>query len=219
MENEPQKRSTFIVRVFTDFIEWGNQWLTLSHWVFKKNDNIFAKVEALMLGVTAFTFLLLFVVQWMPRALDPLVIAFLFQRVLEFLIVYSRNFILKRGRVFTQFRSNESRGAWLILMFSVSLVQIIAVFAIGFHLMSLEDPNSFNKHMGVLDSFYFSMVTFLTVGYGDIRPLTAMPKLLIIAHGFLTYFVLVVVINGLTSNHFGDHKPQLNPDTDPQNSK
>jgi len=89
-------------------------------------------------------------------------------------------------------------------MFSISVLQIVMVFASWTRLISFVDPNAFTRPLSGLDSVYFSAVTFLTIGYGDIAPLHTDAKLLILAQGAITYFVLVVVINGLISTHFGN---------------
>ena len=161
-----------------------------------------------MLLITAACITLPFWVDRIPSVLYPLLIAFFVQRILEFLIVYSRNYILKRGRIYshTLFHSEQHRGAWLILMFSLSVLQIVMVFASWIRLISYVDANAFTRPLDGLDSIYFSSVTFLTIGYGDIAPLHTDAKLLILAQGAITYFVLVVVINGLISTHFGSRQ-------------
>jgi hypothetical protein len=206
MDIEKQHHHSFIVRAFSAIIEWGNEWLTLSHWFFRQGELVFIRIEAMMLIITAVCITLPFWVDRIPSVLYPLLIAFFVQRILEFVIVYSRNYILKRGRIYshTQFHSEQHRGAWLILMFSISVLQIVMVFASWVRLISFTDVNAFTRPLSGLDSIYFSAVTFLTIGYGDIAPLHTDAKLLILAQGAITYFVLVVVINGLISTHFGN---------------
>lgn len=203
MEPEIQHHHTFIVRAFSAFIEWGNQWLTLSHWIFKPDEYIFVKVESMMIAINVLCLALLFVIHWIPFFLLPFIYAFFVQRVAEFVIVYSRNFIFKRGRVYSQMHSDLNRGVWLILMFSLSLVQMILVFASWYRAISFSNPDAFTRPLGVLDSVYFSMVTFLTIGFGDIVPVSDSAKILMIAQGVLTFFTIAIVINGLISTHFG----------------
>lgn len=176
MEPEPQKHHTFIVHAFSAFIEWGNQWLTLSHWAFKPNEFIFVKVEAMMIAINTLCLGLLFVIHKVPAFLLPFIYALFVQRIAEFVIVYSRNFIFKRGRVYSQMHSDLNRGVWLILMFSLSLVQVILVFASWYRAISFSNPGAFSQPLGILDSVYFSMVTFLTIGFGDIVPVSASRK-------------------------------------------
>ncbi len=205
MESEKIHHHTFIVHWFSLFIEWGNRWLTLSHWLFKGGEYIFVKVETLMLFLTAFCFTLPFWVEQIPNEFQFLFYIFVVQRIVEFLIVYSRNFIFKRGRIYAQVHSDLNRGVWLILMFSLSVMQIVLVFAAWFRLISFHDLAAFSRPLDGLNSIYFSVVSFLTIGYGDITPLKVLPKILMIFHGFLTYFVVVIVINGLIFAQYGSH--------------
>ncbi|HIC86875.1 MAG TPA: two pore domain potassium channel family protein, partial [Aquificae bacterium] len=44
-----------------------------------------------------------------------------------------------------------------------------------------------------MDAFYFTVITFTTIGYGDITPQTTLGKLIII-------FGIIAIISGLTTN-------------------
>jgi len=46
------------------------------------------------------------------------------------------------------------------------------------------------------------MITFITVGYGDIIPLSALAKSIVMLQVALTFYTLVIVVNGLISIHF-----------------
>ncbi|MBU0577304.1 potassium channel family protein [Patescibacteria group bacterium] len=195
-------KKSLIISIFSWLVDFGNKWLTLSHWIFRSGKNIFLKLEIMMLVLTAICIALLITIHQLPYWLAFVIAILLIQRVLEFVIVYSRNFILNRGRIFSEFHDMEKRGQWLILMFSLNIIQIILIFAIWYRLISFLDPSAFSSSLNILDSFYFSIVTFLTVGYGDITPLTALPKVLVITQAILTFYTIVIVINGLISIHF-----------------
>jgi hypothetical protein len=135
-----------------------------------------------------------------PYWLGATVSILLIQRIAEYLIVYSRNFILNRGRIFSH-ADKLQRGQWLILMFFMSLIQINIIFAIWYRFLSLNIDGAFSKTLSVLDSFYFSVVTFFTIGYGDIVPLASLTKILAVAQGILAFYTFVIIVNGLISIH------------------
>ncbi len=207
MDIEKPHYHSFIVHSFTRMIDWGDDWLVMSHWFFRQDEDIFRKIEILMLSMALFCFGLMFSIPWIPPLFYPLLILFFIQRILEFVIVYSRNFILKRGRVFSHFHSDQARGVWLIIMFSLNVTQIVMVFGMWYQVLNLMDPASFTKVLGTLDSLYFSAVTFLTIGFGDIAPVGVLAKLSVIVQGAITFFVVVIVVNGLISTHFGSGHP------------
>ena len=155
-----------------------------------------------MIIITFICLGLLLSIHLFPSWLALVIAILLIQRVIEFVIVYSRNFIHNKGRIFTHFENVTQRGEWLIIMFTLSITQIVIIFAIWYRLISLANPAAFTQSLGILDSLYFSTITFLTVGFGDITPLTALPKLLVIFQGILLFYTFVIVINGLISIHF-----------------
>jgi len=138
----------------------------------------------------------------MPSWLAILVAILFAQRIFEFVIVYSRNFIFHRGRVFTDFKDPQQQGEWLIMAFSLNIVQVVLVFAIWYRLLGLLNQGAFMGDMSILNSLYFSVITFLTVGYGDIIPISDPAKILVMIQNGLTFYTLVIVVNGLISVHY-----------------
>ena len=193
----------FITSWFSQFIEWGNRHFTLAQWLFKKADKqIFAKLEAMMIIVTFLCLGLLFTIHIFAYWIGFLICVLLIQRLFEFFIVYSRNFIFNRGRIFSLFHSPQQRGEWLILMFGLSLAQLILIFAIWYQMISLINPGAFSTPLNIIDSLYFSFITFVTVGYGDIHPVSTFAKIVNITQMGLIFYTLVIVVNGLISLHF-----------------
>lgn len=47
-----------------------------------------------------------------------------------------------------------------------------------------------SKDFGFLDSVYFSMITFLTIGYGDLKPESGCMKILAGVEGFIGLFLI-----------------------------
>jgi len=195
-------QKSIIVSFFSRIIEFGNDWLTLSQIFFRSSRNVFRNLEIMMLAITVICVGILFYIHQFPYWVGLAVSILLIQRVIEFLVVYSRNFIFHRGRIFSHYEDPSERSQWLILMFILNIIQLILIFAIWYRFITFVDPSTFSQTLSVVDSLYFSIVTFLTVGYGDIIPLTGLAKGLVIFQGILTFYTLVIVINGLISIHF-----------------
>lgn len=98
---------------------------------------------------------------------------------------------------------NGALCAYLLLGFT-----FISVYA----LVDIVDPESFfltiesvpidlSQPNSILDRVYFSFITMLTVGYGDIVPHSSSAKLFTIIQGFLGQVYLVVMIARLVGMH------------------
>ncbi len=196
------KEQSLLVDWFGHLIDFGNRWFVLSRYLFKSDDNIFHKLEGLMVIIVLFCVGFWLGLAYIPTKIAIVIAILLAQRVIEFVIVYSRNFIFSRGRIFTHFKDAQKRGQWLIGMFTMNIMQMIVIFAIWYRLISVVYPISFSQPLGTLDSLYFSFVTFITVGYGDIYPISAFAKIVAMSQIALTFYTVVIVINGLISIHF-----------------
>ncbi len=78
---------------------------------------------------------------------------------------------------------------------ATTLPVFLVVFATTYFVMSRAEPNNFSEALSRLDSAYFTVTVFATVGFGDIVPLTAA------ARGVTTVQMLGdVVIVGLVAH-------------------
>lgn len=202
MDNQQPQHRSILVDGLSDMVEFANRHFTLSKYLVRGDKDVFFRIEKMNLWMMAICLCVLYTLQYLPRWLAIVLAILLVQRVFEFVIVYSRNFIFGRGRVFTDFRDPQKQGEWLIMMFSLNVAQIIVIYSIWYRLLSLIDSAAFMKELSVLDSVYFTIVTFLTVGYGDILPISVFARILVLSQCVLTFYTLVIVVNGLISIHF-----------------
>ena len=159
---------------------------------------------------TYFTYLLLALVTtaftWADLLYNSTSISFL--RSLFSIVILSIAMILVIKEVFTDVvvtidTINGALCAYMLLGFTY-----ISVYA----LIDILDPQSFlytvtgtpldlSQQHTALDRVYFSFITMLTVGYGDIVPHSASAKLMAIIQGFLGQVYLVVMIARLVGMH------------------
>jgi tetratricopeptide (TPR) repeat protein len=59
-----------------------------------------------------------------------------------------------------------------LVRWAATCLCVIVTFALAYHLMGIIEPSASESttHLTFFDAFYFSVVTFTTLGYGDIHP-------------------------------------------------
>lgn len=73
------------------------------------------------------------------------------------------------------------------------LIGLIMGFASIYYNLYQINTNNFrcNNHFGIIDSIYFSIITFATVGYGDIVPNSKITKILVSSEILASIFALI----------------------------
>jgi Ion channel len=99
---------------------------------------------------------------------------------------------------FLQHVKREPVYAWIgFLVWSVFMCSVLAVFALQYDLLpQTTAPYMTGRRPLIIDYLYYEVITFTTVGYGDIVPPTTQGKLLAMCTGLLgaTHGVTFVAI-------------------------
>lgn len=106
----------------------------------------------------------------------------------------------------------------VLVLFTLLIGLIVVSFATDFTGLYLAGPNQFksilenesSKLIVVFEFLYFSLITFSSVGFGDIVPISVSAKLLVILEIILSFFVLVFGIANINRIHVGNKKSDDN---------
>ena len=98
-------------------------------------------------------------------------------------------------------RYGHSLGRWglTVLIFISAFAGIFALFD---QISVTSMFENYSARSGIFDYFYFSLVTFTTLGYGDIAPITIAEKLVVGLEVLLGFTMLGIFIN-LIKRRFG----------------
>ncbi|EMK6905028.1 two pore domain potassium channel family protein [Vibrio cholerae] len=101
------------------------------------------------------------------------------------------------------------------LIGSLALFLLLGLMWAVAYLLLLElDPQAFHGLQAIpwADNFsnsaYFSFVTFTTLGYGDISPVTSIAKTLVYLESVVGVFYMAVVVSSLVSSNLGGKSHQ-----------
>ena len=81
----------------------------------------------------------------------------------------------------------------------VLLVKFICLFAGTYLLISHFDSNAFNEPLTHISALYFTIVTFGTVGFGDIAPQSDLARLLVSTQIILDFVFIAAIIRALVA--------------------
>lgn len=83
---------------------------------------------------------------------------------------------------------------------------LILIYSLFYSLLPAE---SFNVKMGVINSFYFSVVTITTLGYGDILPVNGIGKISVASESIAGIILIGLFLNSLW-HKFSEEKIEAN---------
>lgn len=97
----------------------------------------------------------------------------------------------------------------VLTLFSVLIILIILSFSADYHALYILSSENFKSTALLNSSFslqffeflYFSLITFSSVGFGDVVPLTVAGKFLVMMEVFLSFLVLVFGIANINRIH------------------
>ena len=114
--------------------------------------------------------------------------------------------------VFLQHTQRQPFYVWIMfLMWSVIICCVLASFAAGYDLLPHASGPSLVKGRPLIDYLYYEIMTFTTVGYGDIVPVSVQGKLLAICTALLG-FTHGVTFVALVLQALTQHLPAKNGD-------
>uniref|UniRef100_UPI004047EBBD potassium channel family protein n=1 Tax=Mariniflexile sp. TaxID=1979402 RepID=UPI004047EBBD len=100
----------------------------------------------------------------------------------------------------------------VLTVFGVLIILIVLSFTADYQALYILNPENFKSSTVLNDSFliqffefiYFSLITFSSVGYGDIVPISIWGKILVMMEIFLSFLVLVFGIANINRIHVDD---------------
>ena len=109
--------------------------------------------------------------------------------------------------VLLQHTRREPFYVWIaFLLWSVFICCVLACFAFGYDLLPHVSEPSLARSRPLIDYLYYEIMTFTTVGYGDIVPITAQGKLLAMCTALLGYTHAVTFV-ALVLQALTEHPP------------
>lgn len=93
-----------------------------------------------------------------------------------------------------EFKSSISSIFVLLAFLSLGLASYIAGFASVYLSLFRNSIQNFNQPLSSISGIYFSIVTFATVGFGDIFPLSALAKMVVSIQIMMSFFLVGIVL-------------------------
>jgi voltage-gated potassium channel len=126
-----------------------------------------------------------------------------------FLIIYMFYFLLISHQIYIDLMQQKDLGIEMISAAFSGYILLGTVFSALFITMGYSGAFKVPDHISNSDYLYFSFVTLLTIGYGDITPVTEIAKKVVVLLGlmgnFYTVFVIGIIIGKFLNSQNIDH--------------
>ena len=127
--------------------------------------------------ITAYTFVVLL----FPDSLRTYFISEVIGVTVSYILNLKILFSIMKNPYSTKFEAGDNRSFIRILIASITVVAMILMdLFLGVCIVNAFDGIAFSNIKGFLDLFYYTIVTFTTIGFGDIIPLTISAKIMVI---------------------------------------
>ena len=100
----------------------------------------------------------------------------------------------------------KSNGPFRIHYCISTIMIIVGIYAVIYGICAYMIEQSFagliftNPFAYLVDCLYFSVVTFTTVGYGEILPITSLAKIIVMSEILLAFITLTLIVNLIVKN-------------------
>lgn len=111
--------------------------------------------------------------------------------------------ILKQDNIFEKLKSKENLSYQSKISISVSYnILMICIFANTYYMLSsFCGLKNFNLELSIIDSIYFSTITAMTIGYGDILPISQLAKIIVTFQVFISLYFALIILSNITEFH------------------
>jgi hypothetical protein len=131
------------------------------------------------------------------RFIDVLIFVFCVAQLLYFVVISLRKLFFEKGLALSY--------AGILIRISVTIIFVLLTFTVNYWCLFDNDPasivglNNSSLFRELLDMFYFSCVTFATVGYGDILPKSIAAKSTVILEMATAFFIVVFLLSNVSN--------------------
>ncbi|TWJ03212.1 ion channel [Mucilaginibacter frigoritolerans] len=129
--------------------------------------------------------------------------------------IYFLYFILISSKVYTKIFKTDQVSSEVLAVLVCGFILLCLTNAIIFITIEVNYPNSYlhmvHNHHRFDDLIYFSFTTMLTIGYGDIVPLTLLAKRSVILAGLTGHLYTVLVTGIIIGKYLQDKRERPVP--------
>lgn len=124
-------------------------------------------------------------------------------KLINKIYLYLHNLIFN-GKFVTFYRYRIKKILSSTIKFYIPFASIfILIFSVIYYYWGgLAFIHDYKEDISFIDAFYFSTVTFFTLGFGDIRPITSFTKIMVIVQEFFSFIMLTLFSGFIVATFF-----------------